>query len=156
MPNNPAFILQGFTGPATTNTKGKAFFESRRRHGRRHRCDRRTAPRARRPGRCSSLRQTLLNPEERRRSTVDAMAYGLGLGVTSHLDQGAFQKTNTPADGAAHEDNYTMQLPFIEVHHEGKLKARVQINFLHMETDPNLPGLKERLRTPSSSSATTC
>ena len=87
-----------------------------------------------------ALRRTLLNPEQRRRATVDAIAYGLGLGVTTHLDQGAFQKTDTSADGAAHEDNYTMQLPFLELHRDGLLKARVQINFLHMETDPALPG----------------
>ena len=38
-----------------------------------------------------------------------------------------------------------MQLPFLELHRDGLLKARVQINFLHMETDPALPGLKQRL-----------
>jgi predicted amidohydrolase YtcJ len=92
------------------------------------------------------LRQTLLNPEQRRRGTVDAVAYGLGLGVTTHIDQGAFQKTNTPSDGAAHEDNFTMQQPFLELHREGLLAARVQINFLHMESDPALPELKQRLR----------
>ena len=43
------------------------------------------------------------------------MAYGVSLGVTTHLDQGAFQATNTPTDGAAHEDNYTMHLPFLAV-----------------------------------------
>jgi predicted amidohydrolase YtcJ len=92
------------------------------------------------------LRQTLLNPEQRRRGTIDAVAYGLGLGVTTHIDQGAFQKTDTPADGAAHEDNFTMQHPFLEVHREGKLDARVQINFLHQESDLALPELKARLR----------
>jgi predicted amidohydrolase YtcJ len=149
VPNNPVLILQGFTGPAATNTKGKQFFES--------------VPAPTGPitvsatGQLSTagsnasramlaLRQTLLNPAERRRSTLDAIAYGLGLGVTSHLDQGAFQKTNTPADGAAHEDNFTMQLPFLELHRAGELNARVQINFLHMESDPNLPELKQRLK----------
>ena len=48
-----------------------------------------------------------------KRSAIDAMTYGLGLGVTTHLDQGAFQATNTPTDGAAHEDNYTMHAPFL-------------------------------------------
>jgi predicted amidohydrolase YtcJ len=144
VPNNPAFILVGFTGPAATNTKGKAFFESK-------------GVTVSATGQISTggsqaatamlwLRRTLLNAEERRRSTLDAIAYGLSVGVTSHLDQGAFQKTDTAADGAAHEDNFTMHAPFIELHHQGKLKARVQINFLHMESDPNLPELKQRLQ----------
>ena len=147
VPNNPVYISYSFAGPSTTNSLGKAFFEA-----------------ANPPvtvgdngsiaagfgdsptGRATlALRRALLNPEQRRRATIDAIAYGLELGVTSHLDQGAFQKTDTSADGAAHEDNYTMQLPFLEVHRDGLLKARVQINFLHMETDPALPGLKQRL-----------
>jgi predicted amidohydrolase YtcJ len=148
VPGNPVYISQGFSGPSTTNSLGKAFLEA-----------------ANPPvtvgdngsiaggfgdsptGRATLvLRRALLNPAERRRGSVDAIAYGLGLGVTSHLDQGAFQKTDTSADGAAHEDNYTMQLPFLELHKAGLLKARVQINFLHMETDDALPGLKERLK----------
>jgi predicted amidohydrolase YtcJ len=147
VPNNPAYISQSFSGPSTTNSLGKAFFES-----------------ANPPvtvgdngsiaagfgdsptGRATlALRRALLNPEQRRRATLDAIAYGLGLGVTTHLDQGAFQKTDTPADGAAHEDNYTMQFPFLELHRAGNLEARVQINFLHMETDDALPGLRQRL-----------
>ena len=48
-----------------------------------------------------------------------------------------------------------MQLPFIELHRDERLKARVQINFLHMESDPALPGLKSGSRTSSRSSATT-
>src|SRR5207245_147948 len=48
-----------------------------------------------------ALRQTLLTFEQRKRGAIDAMTYGLGLGVTTHLDQGAFQATNTATDGAA-------------------------------------------------------
>ena len=143
IPNNPAFILQGFTGPATTNSLGKTFFEA---NGVTVADNGAIATGGQQATRAMLLlRQTLLTPEQRRRGSVDAIAYGLGLGVTSHLDQGAFQKTNTPGDGAAHEDNYTMQLPFLELHSDGLLKARVQINFLHMESDPALPGLKQRL-----------
>jgi hypothetical protein len=100
------------------------------------------------------LRQTLLNPEQRRRGTIDAMNYAASLGVTTHIDQGAFQATNTAADGAAHEDNYTMQIPFLEIYEQGKGIVRLRINFLHMEgLDPalgglenQLPGLRERLK----------
>ena len=144
VPNNPCFMLVGFTGPAATNTLGKAFFQSK------GVTVSATGQIGTGGAQASSamlwLRRTLLNPAERRRSTLDAIAYGLSVGVTTHLDQGAFQKTDTSADGAAHEDNFTMHLPFIEVHRQGMLKARVQINFLHMETDPNLPELQQRMK----------
>jgi predicted amidohydrolase YtcJ len=143
VPSNPAFILQGFNGPAATNTLGRAFFTA---NGVTVGADGSIATAGQQATRAMLLlRQTLLNPEQRRRGTIDAIAYGLGLGVTAHVDQGAFQKTNTPADGAAHEDNFTMQHPFVELHREGKLDARVQINFLHMESDLALPELKQRL-----------
>ncbi len=144
VPGNPVLILQGFTGPAATNSLGRDFFIA---NGVTVADNGAIATAGQQAARAMLLlRQTLLNPEQRRRGTVDAVAYGLGLGVTTHIDQGAFQKTNTPSDGAAHEDNFTMQQPFLELHREGLLAARVQINFLHMESDPALPELKQRLR----------
>ena len=92
------------------------------------------------------LRQTLLNPAERRRSTLDAMKYAASLGVTTHIDQGAFQATNTAADGAAHEDNFTMHFPFLEIYEQGKGLVRLRINFLHMEGDDATPELVQRLK----------
>jgi predicted amidohydrolase YtcJ len=147
VPHHPAYISEGFSGPSATNSLGKAFFESL---GIPVGADGSiaggfgaTSP----TGRATlALRQTLLTPAERRRAAREAIAYGLRLGVTTHLDQGAFQAENTPADGAAHEDNYTMHLPFLALHNDGELLARVRINFLHMESDPNTPGLAERLR----------
>jgi len=146
VPHHPVYISEGFTGPSATNSLGKAFFESR---GITVGADGSIAagfgnsP----TGQATlALRQTLLTFDERKRGARDAIAYGLGLGVTTHLDQGAFQAANTPADGAAHEDNYTMHLPFLALHHDGELLARVRINFLHMEPDVNTPGLAERLR----------
>jgi predicted amidohydrolase YtcJ len=146
VPDNPVYISQSFSGPSATNSLGKAFFESRGipvgddgsiagGFG--------TSP----TGRATlALRQTLLDFEARKRGVVDAMAYGLGLGVTTHLDQGAFQATGTPSDGAAHEDNFTMHLPFLSVHEDGDLDARLRINFLHMESDQDTPELVERLK----------
>jgi hypothetical protein len=147
VPNHPVYISEGFSGPSTTNSLGKAFFESL---GIPVGADGSiaggfgpTSP----TGRATlALRQTLLTFEERKRGAREAIAYGLSLGVTTHLDQGAFQATGTPADGAAHEDNYTMHLPFLALHREGQLLARIRINFLHMESDPNTPELAARLR----------
>ena len=92
------------------------------------------------------LRRTLLNPAERRRGTLDAMKYAASLGVTTHIDQGAFQATNTAGDGAAHEDKFTMHVPFLEVYEQGDGLVRLRINFLHMEADDATPELIQRLK----------
>jgi predicted amidohydrolase YtcJ len=144
-PNNPVFISEGFSGPSATNSLGKKFFESPIMPvpvgG-----DGSIAAGAQATGRALLvLRQTLLDATERRRGALDAMNYGLSLGVTTHLDEGVFQATNTPNDGAAHEDNYTMHLPFVALHRDGQLPARLRINYLHQD-GPELTTLKERLR----------
>jgi predicted amidohydrolase YtcJ len=145
-PNNPVYISEGFFGPSATNTLGKRFFQSEAPPipvG----DDGSIGPGAQATGRATLLlRQRLLTFEERKRGAIDAMSYGLSLGVTTHLDQGAFQSTNTPNDGAAHEDNYAMHLPFLALHDEKKLPARLRINFLHQDTMPDLPTLTERLK----------
>jgi len=148
VPNNPAYLSLSFSGPSATNSLGKAFLEA-----------------ANPPvtvgadgsiaggfgdsptGRATlALRRALLTPETRRRGAIDALAYGLGLGVTTHLDQGAFQKADAPSDGAAHEDNYSMHLPFLDLYREGLAPSRLRINFLHMESDPDTPELVQRLQ----------
>jgi hypothetical protein len=146
VPDHPVYISESFAGPSVTNTPGRAFFLERgipvgedgsieAGFG--------GSP----TGQATlALRQHLLTPAARVRGARDALAYGLGLGVTTHLDQGAFQATGTPADGAAHEDNYTMHQPFLTLHRDGELPARIQINFLHMDADPEVPTLTERLR----------
>jgi predicted amidohydrolase YtcJ len=145
-PDHPVYLSESFSGPSATNSLGKAFFESL---GIPVGDDGSIAggfgdsP----TGRATlALRQTLLTFETRKRGVRDAIAYGLGLGVTTHLDQGAFQATGTSADGAAHEDNFTMHRPFLSVHEDGDLRARVRVNFLHMESDPATPELVARLR----------
>jgi predicted amidohydrolase YtcJ len=145
-PNNPVWLSEGFSGPSATNSLGKKLFESQTPPipvG----ADGAMAGGAPATGRALLLlRQTLLNEAERRRGAIDAMNYGLSLGVTTHLDEGVFQATNTPNDGAAHEDNYTMQLPFVALHRDGLLPARLRINYLHQDATPDLTTLKERLR----------
>ena len=145
-PNNPVFLSEGFSGPSATNSLGKKFFESPIMPvpvG----ADGSMAAGPQASGRALLvLRQTLLDTAERRRGAIDAMNYGLSLGVTTHLDQGVFQATNTPNDGAAHEDNYTMQLPFVALHREGLLPARLRINYLHQDPTPELTTLRERVK----------
>jgi predicted amidohydrolase YtcJ len=145
-PNNPVYLSEGFFGPSATNSAGKAFF-ARQSPPIPVGDDGGIGPGAQATGRATLLlRQTLLTPEERKRGALDAMNYALSVGAVTHLDQGAFQSTNTPNDGAAHEDNYSMHLPFLALHREGRLPGRLRINFLHQDTTPDLPTLNERLR----------
>jgi predicted amidohydrolase YtcJ len=145
VPNNPAFMMISFTGPGSTNSAGKSILQAQGVTV----SDTGAIGTNANTG-CSRallyLRQTLLNPAERRRSVIDAMNHSLLVGVTTHLDQGAFQATNTTADGAAHEDNYTMHLPFLQIYDQDKGSIRLRINFLHMESDPNTPELVQRLK----------
>lgn len=146
LPHHPAYLSIGFAGPSATNTLGKAFFESVPAPdgpvtvG----ADGSIAP-GTQTGRATLALRRALTFEQRKQSVRDAMAYAVSLGVTTHLDQGAFQATDTPSDGAAHEDNYTMHLPFLSVYDDGDGIIRLRINFLHMESDPNTPELAQRL-----------
>jgi len=144
--NNPAFMMISFTGPGQTNTVGR---DALRANGVNVGDDGSVAtgfPSSECTKALLFLRQTLLTPAERRRSVADAMNHAALVGVTTHLDQGAFQATNTAADGAAHEDNFTMHIPFLEVYGKGKGIVRLRINFLHMETDQATPELAQRLK----------
>ena len=126
VPNNPAFMMISLHRPGRNEQRGQGHPAGARRDGgptprpdRGRRRDWQSASTGC-PKALLYLRQTLLNPAERRRSVIDAMNYALSVGVTTHLDQGAFQATNTTADGAAHEDNYTMHIPFLEIYDQGK------------------------------------
>ena len=148
-PNNPVWLSISFNGPSVTNTAGRNILNGRIVDGApiTVAADGSIAGSGGQSTRALLyLRQTLLNPAERRRSTMDAMKYAASLGVTTHIDQGAFQATNTAADGAAHEDNFTMHFPFLETYEEGKALVRLRINFLHMETDDTTPELVQRLK----------
>jgi predicted amidohydrolase YtcJ len=146
VPDNPVYISESFNGPSATNSAGRKFFGSQTPPipvG----DDGSIAAGAQGTGRATlALRQTLLTADQRKRGAIDAMAYGLGLGVTTHLDQGAFQAANMPSDGAAHEDNYRMYGPFFDLREEGKLPARLRLNFLHQDATPDLVTLNERVR----------
>ncbi|HXC82746.1 MAG TPA: amidohydrolase family protein [Trebonia sp.] len=160
VPDNPVYISMGFSGPSATNTLGKAFFEN--------------VPPPYGPvavgadgsiaaapflgngptGEATLALRETLTFDARKRSVRDAMAYAASVGVTTHLDQGAFQATNTPADGSAHENNYTMHLPFLAVYAEGEQRdvdaadeasIRLRINYLLFDSDPSIPVATARI-----------
>ena len=145
IPDHPVFVSQSFNGPSATNSAGAAILAV-------------NGVTVGPDGEIASggagatgeallfLRQTLLTPGARRRGAADAMVYGASLGVTTHLDQGAFQATGEPSDGAAHEDNFTMHIPFLELYRSGEIGTRLRINFLNLEEDPETPQLIARLK----------
>jgi predicted amidohydrolase YtcJ len=150
-PNNPVWLSISFAGPSVTNTAGRNILNGLSIDGQTISVAEDGSIAAGFPSSQSTLvllhlRRTLLNAAERRRSTLDAMKYAASLGVTTHIDQGAFQKTDSPTDGAAHEDNFTMHIPFLEVYDQGDGIVRLRINFLHMETDDATPELEQRLK----------
>ena len=142
-PNNPVFLEIGFTGPSATNSQGRSILQGQ---GVTVSDTGAIAGGTQSSSALLYLRRTLLSAETRRRGVLDCMKYAASVGVTTHIDQGAFQKTDTPADGAAHEDNYTMQFPFLEVYAEGQGIVRLRINFLHMEPAADTPELVQRLK----------
>jgi hypothetical protein len=86
--------------------------------------------------------------DDKKRSTLDAMAYSTTVGLTAHLDQVLF-----PTPGPLHPnqilsnlDQYRMYDSWMALHREGRTSVRLQMNFLQNQNDPALPELKERLR----------
>jgi predicted amidohydrolase YtcJ len=146
VPDHPAFISIGFIGPAATNSLGKAFFERvPPPDGPVTVSDTGAIAAGTQNGRALLALRRALTFEQRKQSVRDAMAYAVSVGVTTHLDQGAFQAVNAPSDGAAHEDNFSMYLPFLSVYSDGDAKIRLRINFLYMDSDAESAALGQRL-----------
>jgi predicted amidohydrolase YtcJ len=141
--DRPVYI-QAAQGGARTNSKGKAWLESK-------------SVMVGADGAIAgppltaallALRKELLTPETRKRSAHDALQYYAGLGITTHRDCGAFH-SDALSGGLANENTFTMHDPFLALHHEGKMPARLRIDFLHQDpptANPPLPTLSQRLK----------
>lgn len=95
-----------------------------------------------------TLRKELLTAETRKRTAAGALDYYASLGITTHRDSGAFH-SDAPATGIANENTFTMHDPFLALHREGKLTARLRFDFLHQDSPtatPPLPTLSQRLK----------
>jgi predicted amidohydrolase YtcJ len=144
--DRPAFLLQAFNGPSSTNTLGKKFFESEPNPVT---VDENGAI----AGGIQSttalyklrLRQTL---QDKMRSTLDAWAYSAGLGLTAHLDQVGLATAAplAPNQALAAFDHFRMYDAWRELYRQGRASIRLQANFLHNQNDKALPELRERLR----------
>jgi predicted amidohydrolase YtcJ len=147
---HPVLLFQGFTGPAATNTQGRAFFTSK---GIAVSDAGLIAANAPSMAALNALRatQTL---DDRKRGTADATAYAARLGVTTNADMGAFNLPGTAnleasfeADTLASADPFRMYDAAVALQREGRLPTRLRLFFLTMDTRPDVPVLAERLRT---------
>ncbi len=147
-PNNPVYIQFSFTGPATTNTQGKAFFASK---GVVVGNDGSIAANAPTVAALNALR-SVQTFADKLRGTMDAMNYAASLGVTTHYDMGGFIVPGSPdhdnefeADGAASWDPYTAYDAILDLHRRGMMKVRVRVFYLSMDQDPTIPILSRRV-----------
>ncbi len=160
VPDRPVLLYERFTGPCVTNTLGKRFFDAVDAAAPVHPNVQRVnaaatgaiAPAGFAGGGPSAsalfhLRR-MQTFEDKTRSTLDAMAYSTSVGLTAHLDQVLF-----PTPGPLHPnqilsnlDHYRMYDAWRALHRQGRTTVRLQMNFLHNQSDPALPELKERLR----------
>jgi predicted amidohydrolase YtcJ len=160
VPDRPVLLYERFTGPAVTNTRGKAFFDAADAAPPVHPDIKKVNVAANGSiaaagftggGPSASalyLMRRMQTFEDKKRSTLDAMRYSASVGLTAHLDQVLF-----PTPGPLHPnqilsnlDQYRMYDSWLDLHREGRTIVRLQMNFLQNQGDPQLPELKERLR----------
>lgn len=148
-PNHPVLLFLSFTGPAAVNTAGRTFLT-----GRGVQVSDAGAVAANAPSiaALNALRavQTL---DDRKRGTLEAMAYSARVGVTTNADMGAFNLPGTPdlqgsfeADTLASANQWRMYDAFLALHREQRMTTRLRIFFLTMDTRPDVPVLAEKLR----------
>ncbi len=146
--DHPVLVFQAFTGPAATNTPGKAFFAAK---GIAVSETGAIAANAPSMAALNALRavQTF---EDKKRGTLDAMAYSASVGVTTNVDMGAFVIPGTPDvqdsfafDTLASTDPFHLYDAFLALHREHKMSTRLRLFLLSMDTQAGVPLLKERL-----------
>jgi predicted amidohydrolase YtcJ len=145
-PKHPVFIQESFAGPSVTNSLGKRFFEQA---GVEVAANGAIAGGGQTPNPTTRALYELRRLQtfaDQKRGTLDALRYAASLGLTTHLDEGGFPATGTPADGAAHSDPYHGYDALLALHEEGAMLVRIRLNLLYMETDPATPALVARLK----------
>ena len=146
--SHPVIVYQSFTGPAAVNALGRTFFAGK---GIAVSDAGAIAVNAPSVAALDALRaaQTFA---DKKRGTMDAMAYSASVGVTTNVDMGAFIIPGLPdiqdsfaSDNLASSDPFSMYDAFAAIHREGKMSVRVRLFFLSMDTRPDIPMLKQRL-----------
>lgn len=147
-PSNPVYLQVAFIGPSSTNSAGRAFFVSR---GVTVGDDGSIAAGAPTVAALNALR-SVQTFDDKKRGTLDAMAYAAKLGVTTHMDMGGFLIPGSPDhedeftfDGAASWDPYFAYEPVLELNRQGLMKVRIRVNYLTMDNALTLPILQRRI-----------
>jgi len=147
-PNHPVLMYLGFTGPAATNSKGKAFFESK---GIKVGAAGDIGANAPSLAALNALRaaQTF---DDQKRGTTDAMTYASSVGITTSADMGVFVIPGTPDvqdsftfDTLASGNPFRMYDAFLALHKEHKMPMRLRVFYLTMDKDNSIPLLTERV-----------
>ena len=141
-PNNPVLVFESFTGPGVVNTLGKKFFA-----GNNINADAQGVLAANTDAVAAmDLLRSEQTFDDKKRGTLDAMAYSASVGVTTNVDMGGFIVPGTAnTDGEAQFDTlaswdpFTAYDPLLALHDEGKAFVRVRIFFLSMDTAPDVP-----------------
>jgi predicted amidohydrolase YtcJ len=141
-PNHPVLVFQQFTGPAATNSLGATFFTSK---GVAVDANGQIAGGNPSLAALNALR-AIQTFDDKKRGTLDAMAYSARVGVTTNVDMGGFVIPGTPHaeasdqfDTLASWDPFTAYDAILAVHDEGKESIRVRIFFLSMDHNPDVP-----------------
>jgi len=146
--NHPVIVYQSFTGPAAVNSRGKTFFASK---GVAVNDTGTIAANAPSVAALNALR-SVQTFEDKKRGTLDAMAYAASVGLTTNVDMGAFLppgqadiQDSFTFDGLATADPFRMYDAFNALHQQNKMTTRLRIFFLSMDTRPDVPMLKQRM-----------
>src|SRR5580765_7347873 len=148
--DRPVLLYERFTGPCVTNSLCKAFFDAADAAAPVHPnivpvkvADNGAIAAAGFAGGGPSASalfhlRRLQTFDDKKRSTLDAMAYSASLGLTAHLDEVLF-----PTPGPLHPnqilsnlDQYRMYDSLLALHREEKTSVRLQMNFLQNQNDP--------------------
>jgi predicted amidohydrolase YtcJ len=147
--DHPVLLFLSFTGPAATNSLGKAFFAGK---GIEVSATGAIAANAPSLAALNALR-SIQTFEDKTRGSMDALAYSASVGVTTDVDMGAFVIPGLPDiqdsfvfDGLASADPFRMYDAMLALHRENKMTARLRVFFLSMDTQASVPLLSERLR----------
>jgi predicted amidohydrolase YtcJ len=146
-PSHPVLVFNTFLGPATTNSLGAAFFI-----GKGVAVDAAgNIPVGPALAALNALR-AIQTFEDKKRGTLDALAYSASVGVTTNVDMGGFILPGTPNiqdsdmfDTLASFDPFTAYDPLLALHDEGKVSVRVRIFFLSMDRSPTVPMTTQRV-----------
>jgi predicted amidohydrolase YtcJ len=160
VPDRPVLLYQGFNGAAATNTLGKKFFDA---------ADAAAPPHPDYKGvRVSEtgaigesnaatggpstnalyLLRRLQKFEDKKRNALRTMAYSTSVGVTAWLDKSTIYALGPlhPRQGSANVDPYKSRDAWNEVHTEGRMSMRVQMDFTAFAERDDNAMLKEYLK----------